>query len=602
MPTVLRRIMPDFRSSLLSDAWRLAVPYFNSEERWSARLLLAAVLALNLLGVAFAVLLNSWNGAFTDALQAKDGTAFSELLLTYRVTNAGFMPGFVAIVAAYIPLLVIRVYLRKILEIRWRRWMTEWFTRDWLTGRAYYTISLTTGSDDAGTDNPDQRIAEDVRDYVAQALQLGISLLSQIVTFVSFAGILWSLSGNITVLGVTIPGYMLWLALIYAGVGTWLTHLVGNPLVALQFLHQRVEADFRYGLVRLRDNTEGVALSGGEAEEERSTAGRFGAVQRNWMALAKRELKLDAFVRGFDQVAAVFPLVIAAPRYFAGAITLGDLFRTAGAFASVNNALTWFVESYKQIAIWRATVVRLTGFQQAIAEAHALNGTGPVTVDKPGHDIALQDVTLALPDGTLLLDHANLAFQQGRSTVITGRSGSGKSTLFRALAGIWPYGDGTIERPPGRILFLPQRPYFPIGTLRRAITYPAPADQFPDEAVIAALTAAGLQSMAGQLDDDEPWNQRLSGGEQQRLAIARALLLRPDWLFMDEATANLDPEAEAEVYATLRRELPKTTVVSIAHRPAVADYHDEARVFRRPGSQPGTLEAARPAVPMSSAE
>ena len=227
---------------------------------------------------------------------------------------------------------------------------------------------------------------------------------------------------------------------------------------------------------------------------------------------------------------------------------------------------------------------------------------GLAVVEKPGDTLMLQDVTLALPNGTHLLDHASVAFQQGRSTVITGRSGSGKSTLFRALAGIWPCGEGTVHRPPGRILFLPQRPYFPIGTLRRAITYPAAADDYPDAAITAALAAAGLQSLVGQLDDDEPWTQRLSGGEQQRLAIARALLLRPDWLFMDEATANLDPEAEAELYATLRRELPGTTVVSIAHRPAVANYHDEARVFRRPGDQPGTLEVARPAVPMSSAE
>ncbi len=576
---------------LLRDAWRIGAPYFNSEERWSARLLLGTVITLNLIGVAFAVLLNNWHGQFYDALQVKDLTAFTTLLLTYRVSEAGFMPGFVPIVAVYIPLLVIRIYLRKILEIRWRRWITERLTTGWLTGRAYYTISLAGEGSTLGTDNPDQRIAEDVRDYCAYALQLGITLLSKVVSFISFAGILWALSGNATLLGIVIPGYMLWLALAYAGVGTWLTHLVGRPLIAIRFLQQRVEADFRYGLMRLRDNTEAVALSQGEAEENHTLSTRFEAVRENWMRLSLRELKLEAFQSGFAQVAAIFPIVIAAPQYFTGAIQLGGLMRTAGAFGNVNDALSWFVNAYDQIASWRATIVRLTGFNQAIATAHALTGSGPVTLPAPGNELALRDVSLTLPDGTPLLEHAGLSIPRGQSTVVSGRSGSGKSTLFRALAGIWPYGGGTVERPAGRYLFLPQRPYFPLGTLRRAVTYPAPVAQFPDAALHDALTQAGLAALIPRLDEEENWSQLLSGGEQQRLAIARALLLKPDWLFLDEATASLDPAGEAELYRAVKAALPGVTLVSIAHRPAVAAFHEQSLVFQREPGHPGRIVA-----------
>ena len=578
--------------TLLRDAWVLGAPYFNSEERWSARLLLGTIIALHLFGVAMAVLLNNWHGEFYNILQAKDWQGFVDLLLTYRVSEDGFMPGFTPIVAVLIPSEILRVFLRKILEIRWRRWMTEQVLDRWLAHRAYYTISLNPGSDLAGTDNPDQRVAEDVRDYVAFVLQLGIGLLSKTVSFISFAGILWSLSGPLELWGISIPGYMLWLALIYAGLGTWLTHLVGRKLVGLQFQQQRLEADFRYGLVRVRDNTEAIALSGGEAEERRTLSTRFAEVASNWMRLARRELRLDGFTTGYSQVSAIFPLVIAAPRYFSGAIPLGSLIRTAGAFGSVNDALSYFVDSYGKIAAWRSTVVRLAGFDAAIATAQALAEAGPRVVSADGQTLVATDLTLGLPDGTPLLEHAHLAFARGRSTVVTGRSGSGKSTLFRALAGIWPYGFGQIARPLGTYLFLPQRPYFPVGTLRRAITYPAAANAFEDGAIRAALMQAGLAPLLPDLDVEAPWAQRLSGGEQQRLSVARALLLRPDWLFMDEATASLDPEGEAELYRTLRSVLPDTTILSIAHRPAVAAFHDDAMVLGRAPNQPGRIEVA----------
>ena len=573
-------------SALIGDAWRLAAPYFRSGDRWTARLMLAAIIGLTLLNVGVDVLLNSWRGAFYDTLQAKDLGAFTHLLLTWQDTETGFMPGFVAIVSVSVPADVLRVYLTLLLENRWRRWMTADLSHAWLSGRAYYIISLSPAGEAAGTDNPDQRIAEDVRDYTKNALSLSLSFMSNIVSLVSFATILWTLSGSVTIMGLAIPGYMLWLALVYAGVGSWLTHQVGRKLVPLQVHQQRVEADFRYGLVRLRDNTEGVALSGGEAVEERGIAHRFAELRLNWVALARRKLKLGLFTGVFSQTAAVFPIVIAAPRYFAGTIQLGDLMRTAGAFSSVNDALSWFVTAYTQLSEWRSQVVRLTTFRQAIAAAQALEGP----LQTKGTRAALRDVTVRLPDGTPLLDHMTLSLVPGQATLMTGRSGSGKSTVFRVLAGIWPFGTGQVEHPGGRVLFLPQKSYLPPGTLRDAVCYPDPARDH-DPAIPAALSAAGLGYLVPALDDDAPWPQRLSGGELQRLAVARALLFRPDWLFLDEATSSLDPAAEAGLYGLLRTQLPQTTLVSIAHRQAVAAYHERQIVFDREPGQPGQFSA-----------
>ena len=577
--------------SVLRDTWRLASPYFRSEERWRARLLLGSIIAMSLLIVQLTVLLNFWNRAFFDSLQNKDWPTFLQLLLTYRSGDAGFMPGFISIVAIFIPVSIYRTYLNQLLQIRWRRWMAMRMTSDYLTGRAYYTLSIEAGP--GGTDNPDQRIADDTKSFVEDTLTLGLGLLQNIVSLSSFAVILWGLSGTLSVLGLSIPGYLLWVVLLYAILGSYLTHRIGRPLAGIEFGQQKAEADFRFALVRLRENTEGVALLGGEAQERAGLTGRFGAIYANWIMLIKRQKLVNSLIAGYEQVAGIFPFVVASPRYFAGAITLGGLTQIAGAFARVQNSLSWFIEQYQSLAKWRATVARLIGFHDAVRAAQATAGAGLATAHGAGADLALDGVTLRLPDGTPLLDRASIGFTAGRSTVITGRSGTGKSTLFRALAGVWPFGSGTVRRPAGTTLSLPQRPYIPLGTLRHAICYPMPQDSFPDAAIVQALSDVGLAGLAAQLDADQPWPQRLSGGEQQRLAIARALLLRPDWLFMDEATASLDPEAEAELYALLRRQLSGTTIVSIAHRPAVAAFHDEARVFRRRPGEPGTLETAK---------
>lgn len=577
--------------AFLTDIWRLSRPYFRSEEKWSAWVLLLAVIGLNLSMVGMNVVLNFWNRLFFNSLQNKDYKAFLELLFTYRHTAGGWiMPGFCGVVAVYIVVAVYATYLNQWLQIRWRRWLTSRFLDQWLADRAYYRISLAGDKTALGTDNPDQRIAEDLRDFVQTTLSLGVDFLSNIVTFVSFVSILWGLSGQITLWGVTIPGYMVWVALIYAMIGTWLTHLVGRPLIALRFRQQRVEADFRYALVRLRENVEGVALYGGEAEEKGNLLDRFHSVITNWWAIMIRLKKLNALVAGYAQVAVIFPFVVAAPRYFSGQIELGGLTQTAGAFGRVQDALSWFVNAYAALAQYRAIVERLTGFHGAIVAARAAYAEGLTLVPAtPGGAVRLTDLTLALPDGTPILDHESLAFHPGESTVITGRSGSGKSTLFRAIAGVWPFGRGNVQRP-GTSLFLPQRPYIPLGTLRHIVTYPAAPDSVSDTAIAQVLRDVGLERLVTELDADENWPQRLSGGEQQRVALARALLARPDWLFLDEATANLDPDAERTMYQTLRAKLPDTTIVSIAHHPAAAALHSRRLVLSRPEGQPGRIE------------
>ena len=582
--------------SLLRDAWRLAIPYFRSDERWSARLLLGSIIAMNLMLVGINVVLNYWNGAFFDSLQNKDWKGFIELLLFWRRGPSGFMPGFLLIATVYIVIAIYRTYITQWLQIRWRRWLTSHVLDDWLADRAYYRISLAADPRGAGTDNPDQRIADDIRTFVEDTLSLGIGLLSNVVSLFSFVGILWSLSGTITLLGITIPGYMVWVALIYAAIGTWLTHLIGRPLAALTFTRQRVEADFRFALVRLRENTEGIALQGGEAEEKDNLTQRFTAVMANWWEIMRRQKLLNSLVAGYSQVAGIFPIVVAAPRYFAGQIPLGGLTRTAGAFGEVQGALSWVIDAYtgnsQSIPVWRAEIARLTLFLGAVHAARGLSGAGVKLAPGQASGWEAHDLTLSLPDGTVLLDGAALSFPKGRATLITGRSGAGKSTLFRALAGIWPFGAGTVQRPPGTYLFLPQRPYVPLGTLRHALTYPAASGAYSDEAVRATLADVGLGAFAPALDDTENWSQRFSGGEQQRLSIARALLLKPDWLFLDEATSNLDPEAEGELYRLLREHLTGTTLVSIAHRESVGRYHDARLVLGRSAGGPGRLAAA----------
>ncbi len=563
--------------TFLRDLWALARPYWYSEERWAARGLLAAVVGLNLGIVYINVRLNYWQNSFYNSLQDKDIAAFYDLLLQFTLLAAGF------IVSA-----VYQLYLNQMLQIRWRRWLTDRYLEDWTAGRTYYRMQLT----DRGTDNPDQRIAEDLRLFVEQTLNLTLGLLSAVVTLVSFVTILWTLSGTLqfTLAGaaVSIEGYMVWVALLYAIVGTWLTHLIGRPLVGLNFNQQKFEANFRFSLVRFRENAESIAIYGGEADEVRGLRGRFSDVFQNWWAIMRRQKKLTWFQSGYGQVAIIFPYVVAAPRYFSGAIQLGGLMQTASAFGQVQDALSWFVSAYVQLAQWKATVDRLTSFRAATGAAAAQREGAGITATQVGEALAADNVELRLPAGDPLVVPFDAAIRPGESVLVTGPSGSGKSTLFRAIAGIWPFGGGRLTKPAARMLFLPQKPYLTIGTLREQLAYPAAPAAFGDDAYRAALEDCGLGRFAGRLEEQQHWAQVLSPGEQQRIAFARALLHRPQWLFLDEATALLDEESEARLYRLLKERLPGTAVVSIGHRPTLAQFHDRRWRIER-GDGPGRL-------------
>jgi putative ATP-binding cassette transporter len=548
---------------LLHDTWTLIRPYWSSEDRWAGRGLLLLVIGLNLGIVYLNVLFNQWNNAFYNALQDKDYPAFWSQLFRFTWLAAVFI-----VVAVY------QLYLNQMLQIRWRRWLTERYLGAWLADGAYYRLQLTASE----TDNPDQRIAEDLRLFVSATLTLGIGGMRAVVTLVAFTGILWGLSGSLTVpvgAGWTIPGYMVWAALLYALAGTWLTNWIGRPLVGLNFDQQRYEADFRFGLVRFRENAEGVALYRGEADELRSFRERFAAVVDNWWGIMRRQKRLTWFTAGYGQAAVIFPFVVAGPRYFRGEIPLGGLMQIASAFGQVQDSLSFIISAYPELAQWRSVVQRLVGFERALARMRADAARDGVR-RSPGTDqtLALDRVDLRLPGGRPLVESATVDFRPGDTALISGPSGVGKSTLFRAIAGIWPFGTGEVRLPrEGRVLFLPQKPYLPIGTLREVVSYPTPPGGIDDAALRDALKAVGLPALAGRLDEPGHWALALSPGEQQRIAFARALVQKPAWLFLDEATSALDEEGEVRLYALLRERLPGVTLVSVGHRSTLRPFH-----------------------------
>ncbi len=559
----------------LRSVWYLASPYLRSEEKWSAFGLLFLVLAADFALVRINLLLNLNNGAWFNALQSYDYPAFLRLTLSYETSADGpfgVIPGLFPLIAVFLLIVVNGRYLRQWLQIRWRRWLTAHYQAKWLSDRAYYQIQLQ--PETLGNDNPDQRISDDIGELVENGLVLGFGLITNVVSLISFLALLWSLSFPITLFGIVIPAYFVWVALGYSIIGTALAQLIGRPLVSLNYIRQRLEADFRFALVRLRENAEGVALHKGEANEATILNQRFTAIVRNFRRIMSRNRLVNAFVYFYAQFAGVFPFIAAAPLYFSKTISFGTLTRVSGAFGEVQGSASWFVNNYLSLADWAATVERLATFGRTLDAMHATRGTTVTVTAGAGPAYTASNLHLELPDRSVLLDDLSLQLQPGTTAALTGPSGAGKSTLFRALAGIWPFGSGTVEAPPGRSMFLPQKPYIPLGTLRRAISYPAAADAYSQEAIAAALTDAGLPGLVPELDVDMVWGQRLSGGEQQRLAIARALLTRPDFLFLDEATANLDPESEETLYRTLRERLPGTAMLSIVHRPNIAALQD----------------------------
>jgi len=545
---------------------RLSTPYFQSEKKWQARGLFAAIVALNLGSVYMAVLFNDWYGLFYDGLQNKDQAVFWT-----QIGRFGYL-AFIAIIIA-----VYRFYLTQLLEMNWRKWMTAYYLQRWMGGNAFYQMELARFSAAAGVaaDNPDQRIAEDVNGFTAQTVGLTMGLLNASVTLVSFVGILWGLSGafsfNLAGSSYTIPGFMVWMAVLYCLVGSVITHYIGRSQIALNFEQQRREADFRHHMVRVREYSEAIALDRGQSVEQSHLHTRFLSVLANYFALIKAQKNLIWFTSFFGQAAVVFPMIVAAPRYFSGAIQLGDLMRINSAFGRVQDSLSWFVDNYSSLAAWRATTDRLTSFDDAIGAASRPN---PALQTGTSAALDATGLSVALPSGALLLAQTNLHAGAGDRILLQGPSGSGKSTLFRTLAGIWPYASGSVARNEAS-MFIPQRPYFPQGTLREALAYPEAADAYSDAAMQQVLQDALLPRLVNELDTIDAWGQKLSGGEQQRLAIARVLLKKPAWVFADEATSALDAEAEKTLYGQLIAMVEKTRggIVSIAHRPSVAAFH-----------------------------
>jgi len=564
--------------STLATVWRIAAPYFRSEDRWVGRALLAAVISIELSLVLINVLLNQWNNRFYNALQEKNWDGF--------VREIGI---FCLLATFYIALSVYQLYLNQWLQIRWRRWMTSTYLGEWLHNANHYRMQL---KGDAA-DNPDQRMTDDVKLFVDQTLNIGVGLLSSMVTLASFVVILWGLSSaaplHVSGHEFAIPGYLVWGALIYAIFGTALTQWIGSPLVKLDFQQQRYEADFRFNLVRVRENSEQIALLQGESAERQRLSERFGRVVDNWHAIMRRTKRLTSFTSSYAQAAVVFPYILVAPAYFAGKIQLGGMMQTASAFASVQQALSFFVSTYRTLAEWRAVIARLDGFEAAIKSAATL-ATSADSIDvvsSTGSDnIDLEQLLVRLPNGTPLVSADSFSISSKQRTLVTGPSGAGKSTLFRAIAGVWPFGSGSIAVPArATLMMLPQRPYFPVDSLKAAIVYPAEAEAFSSDQVRDVLVSVGLPQLASRLEEEAHWNRMLSLGEQQRLGLVRALLLQPQYLFLDEATASLDEASEARIYKLLGEKLPATTIVSIGHRSTLEALHQRNVVLARDGDR-----------------
>lgn len=584
----------------MRDAWRLSLPYFSSEEKWRARLMLALILVLNLATVYMSVQFNRWYNTFYNALQEKDAAVFWQQMEKFAIL------AFTAIVLA-----VYRFYITQRLDLRWRGWMTRHYMDKWLANYRYYHLELLRQSGTASVpDNPDQRIQEDIGRFTGSALGMSMGLLNATVTLVSFIGILWTVSGSISMtLGgqaLTVPGYMVWVALAYCAVGSVFAHFIGRKLIRLNYWQEWREADFRYSLVRLREYSEAVAFDRGEAASRQHLDDRFGKVLGNIFQLIKAQKGLVWFTSFFQQAAIIFPFLVAAPRYFSGAIKLGDVIQIANAFGKVQDSLSWFIDSYAGLASWRAATERLTSFDRGVARAlHELEanidaqaGHVPQTQEEPdrangeaawqyqvaGSVLELERVRCYLPSGKLQVQVEAQQAWPGDAVLVQGASGSGKSTLLRALAGIWPQASGRVVLPE-HSMFLPQRPYLPHGSLRAALSYPQPSNAYDSPALQEVLHIVRMPHLADVLDVESNWSHKLSGGEQQRVAIARTLLRCPRWVFADEATSALDEATEAWLYEVLLQMVQAQGggLLSVAHRPGVATFHSRRWVLEPQG-------------------
>ena len=554
----------------IKDLWLLTKSYWQSEERNKAFMLLIAIVALTLGIVYMLVLLNQWNNSFYSALQNYEtDKLFDELI------------HFSWLAAIYIILSVYSYVLQQTLILNWRRWMTNRFIDIWLKNRTYYHLQMF-GKD---TDNPDQRISEDVRLFVEMTLSFAIGILKALCTFASFAFVLYKLSGSLefTFMGRewSIDGYMFWAALVYSVIGTWVTHLVGKKLVQLNFVQQRYEADFRFSMIRLRENAENIAFYRGEQQESGVFKERFTLLLDNFWRLVTKHKQLIWLNSGYSQIAIIFPFVVAMNRYLSKEITLGGLMQVANAFGSVQTSLSYFIDVYASLAQWKAVVLRLTYFGRHMHEVSSEADKFHVDRFVTAEVVSADGLQVNLPDGTPLLKKISFTLEPGQNVLIRGVSGSGKSTLLRAISGIWPFVEGRISLPDTKdLMFIPQRPYLPLGTLRNALLYPG-TKMISDEHLLKLMEQCEIGYLSDKLDVVGDWSHVLSIGEQQRLAFVRAHVQQPLWLFLDEATSALDETTEAKMYMQLGSSLPNTTVVSIGHRSTLNKYHQKALNINR---------------------
>ena len=547
----------------VKNVWALTKSYWQSEEKKKAYLLLLAIIALTLGVVFMLVQLNQWYNIFYSALQNYEKEKiFSEL---FHFSWLAFI---------YIILAVYAFYLQQVLIINWRRWLTNEYIDDWLDHKTYYRLQMF----GTATDNPDQRISEDVRMFVEYTLRFGIGILKAFTTFASFVLILYNLSGplqfKLAGMDIRIPGYLVWTALLYSMLGTWLTYKVGNKLVGLNFVQQKYEADFRFAMMRMRENAESVAFYSGEGHEGSVFKKRFSLLLNNFWSIIKKQKQLTWLNSWYSQIAIIFPLVVAMPRYLAKEITLGGLMQISSAFGRVQESLSYFVEMYSAIAEWQAVVERLTGFGLHMEQVKQESAQQDLQRQPGATDaITATQMSVTLPDESAVLKNVSFTLEPGTNVLIKGVSGSGKSTLLRALAGIWPYVKGTLEIPnENKLMFIPQRPYLPLGTLKESLLYPG-TESRTDEELKQLMEDCCIGYLYEKLYLEADWSHVLSVGEQQRLAFVRALIYKPVWLFLDEASSALDEETEAKVYTLLMEEAPQTTLVSVGHRSTLNKYH-----------------------------
>lgn len=561
------------------DVWRLVRPYWMSDDRWRAYGLLATIVGLDAFLTYIGVRQTHWQKNFFDALVERDLDAFWRQMLELVFIVAGIVGAGTA-----------RVWFEQALEMRWRHWLTTVYLDRWLGGTAYWRIE-----NDGLVDNPDQRIADDLRLMASDTLRLSVGALHYAVDFFTFAAMIWGLSGALSFslagIDVHIPAYMLWAAVLYAVVGSVLIERIGRGLVAVDYEQQRREADFRHLLVRVRENVAQVAMMRGEPAESAGLKHAFAAIRSNWRRVMGYTKRITAMNALYVQSSMVLPYLITGPRYFAGEITVGTVMQLNSLFNRVRGALSWFVYRYKDLALLRSVFRRLVEFERA-TQARDRSGVRVSVGD--GDTLRIRELTLALPDGAQLGQVGTLELAPGERLLVHGPSGSGKSLLLNAVAGLWRHGQGVIVLPRGKVVFVPQRSYLPNGTLHACLAYPDVEASLPYPDAAAALRAVGLAGLVRELSLPAHWMQRLSPGEQQRLAFARILLQKPELLFLDETTSALDLEAETMLYSLLVERMPACAVVSVAHRPSLARFHTATMEW-------GGTGAARSASVLSAA-